>query len=544
MSARPSLSLTTPFQQLFTSGSLAALGEAGLLERFVNERDESAFEAIVNRFGPMVMGVCRGRLSDHRDAEDAFQATFLVLARKAGSIQRADRLGNWLFGVATKVSRRARAASFKRSSSERSLDKQVEVCRIQDSEISDQATRLELRLLVQEELSRLPGRLREAIVLCCIEELTHEQAADRLQIPLGTLKGRVARGKDKLRERLVRRGAALSAAVIASAITTKAYAKPSGALVSQTVHAALLENPVRAAAFGLISLETMNLTQGVLSTMFQAKILTNVGLAATAAFVTIVAVASRPSQDGEKQSPDNQPPRAESTEDSSSLGTGLAGTTGQARPQELQFHRAPGDTAKSMRRPLMIKGEPPVGGALPVSKAALQESLGGGGGGVSFNADPLFQLLGGNMFDVLEEDRGTTIEQIRHARLIKTLEKLDKNPQSAAIRSQLEQLTSFPFAEATPLQDFIKYLKQATQSSNHIGLQFYLNPRGLESAGTTPTSTVTLDLENIPIRTGLKLALDQLELSFYVRDGVVIVTSKEWVDDGLREAILEKTDIP
>ncbi len=105
-------------ERLFTSGSVAGLTEAGLLERFVNDRDESAFEAIVARHGPMVLGVCRGRLRDPRDVEDAFQATFLVLARRAGSIKQPERLGTRQFGTATRVALRARSLSARRIATE------------------------------------------------------------------------------------------------------------------------------------------------------------------------------------------------------------------------------------------------------------------------------------------------------------------------------------------------------------------------------------------------------------------------------------------
>ena len=196
-------------QVLFSTGCVAGLSDGELLGRFLTRNDEAAeaaFAALVTRHGPMVLGTCRALLRDPADAEDAFQATFLVLARRAGSIRGGDALGRWLFGVTRKVARRARIVADRRQT-ERLDDHQPA------APPDRQAERRELRDVIDEELARLPAASREAVVLCHLEGLTHEQAAARLGWPVGTVRSRLARAREKLRERFTRRGLGEPAAV-------------------------------------------------------------------------------------------------------------------------------------------------------------------------------------------------------------------------------------------------------------------------------------------------------------------------------------------
>ena len=153
-----------------------------MLERFVTSRDETAFEALVARFGPMVLGVCRRSLDNPQDVDDAFQATFLILVKKARSIRDGDRLGPWLYGVAYKVASRARAQSWHRLRRERSHAEEAAVVMPLESE------RNEWNALLDEELNRLPEKYRAPIVLCHLEGQTHDEAAARLRCPVGTVR--------------------------------------------------------------------------------------------------------------------------------------------------------------------------------------------------------------------------------------------------------------------------------------------------------------------------------------------------------------------
>jgi len=252
-----------PLHRLFGRGTVASLGEGPLLERFTRGGDAAAFEAIVARHGPMVLGVCRRGLDDPHDVEDAFQATFLVLVRKAGSLRDADHLGPWLFGVARKVTARARARSALRRDRERPGG-EVETVALTPAADAD---RHELRSVLDEEIGRLPEKFRAPIVLCYLEGLTHEEAALRLRCPVGTVRSRMASARDRLRRRLDRRGLAPAGLSVAPRALT---AVPT-ALTESTLAAA-----ARAAAGTLSTSATAAgaaaLAKGVTTAMFLNKL--------------------------------------------------------------------------------------------------------------------------------------------------------------------------------------------------------------------------------------------------------------------------------
>jgi RNA polymerase sigma factor (sigma-70 family) len=207
--------IPTVFQemrQLMGPGRLADRAGAELLERFVAHGDETAFEALVARHGPMVLGVCRRRVLDPHDAEDAFQATFLVLLRKAHSLRRPELLGPWLYQVACRVATRARASALNRRERERcGLDETTH-------DLSVQTDRSDLREAIDDEIRRLPDRYRAAFVLCHLEGYSHEQAAHQLGCPVGTVHSRVTRARERLRTNLSRRGFQPSAGLLCAAL--------------------------------------------------------------------------------------------------------------------------------------------------------------------------------------------------------------------------------------------------------------------------------------------------------------------------------------
>jgi RNA polymerase sigma factor (sigma-70 family) len=197
---------------LFDVGTNAGLTDPQLLERFATRNGEAAelaFAALVERHGPMVLRVCRGVLDNTDEAHDAFQATFLVLVTRAGTLRRRESLASWLHGVALRVSRCARAAAIRRRAHERR--------KAEGAMLSTDTRPLEDLPIIHEEFGRLPERYRAPMVLCDMEDRTHEQAARELGWPLGTVKSRLARGRATLRERLTRRGFAPGAASILAA---------------------------------------------------------------------------------------------------------------------------------------------------------------------------------------------------------------------------------------------------------------------------------------------------------------------------------------
>lgn len=230
------------------------LTDAQLLERFIAHRDDAAFEAMVRRHGPMVLAVCQRVLSDYHDAEDAFQATFLVLVRKAASIVPREMVGNWLYGVAYQTAVRAKVANAKR----RAREKQVQVM---PDPVAPPDLRQDLRPLLDQELSRLPAKYRVPIVLCDLEGKSHREAARQLGWPIETVSGRLARARKLLAARLARRGLALalgSLAVVLPQSAAPACIPPS--LLAATIKAASAMAAGKAVAAGMISANVAGLS--------------------------------------------------------------------------------------------------------------------------------------------------------------------------------------------------------------------------------------------------------------------------------------------
>ncbi len=208
------MNLLKQIETLFHTGTAGGLTDGQLLERFVERRDETAeaaFASLVDRHGAMVLRVCRQVLGDDHDAQDASQATFLVLARRAGSIGRRETIACWLHGVALRVAAKARLADVRRRARERRGGEMMAARHVIDADarpILDPERWHQLH----DELDRLPDSFREPLVLCYLEGLTQEQAAAQLRCPLGTVQSRLARGRARLKTSLEKRGIDLSAA--------------------------------------------------------------------------------------------------------------------------------------------------------------------------------------------------------------------------------------------------------------------------------------------------------------------------------------------
>jgi RNA polymerase sigma factor (sigma-70 family) len=238
----------------------AEVSDSGLLERFLRGRDEAAFAELLRRHGPLVLGVCRRVLTDSADAEDVFQATFLVLARKAASIRKRGSVASWLYGVAYRLARRLRTELARRRVRER------EAAIVNAAASPDEAWR-ELWPAVDEELNRLPEKYRVPLLLCYLEGKTHEEAARLLGWPKGSLSTRLLRGRDRLRANLARRGVVLTAAGWTALLTPEgASATVPANLALTTLKAALLSIAGQSPT-GLVSTQAVALTEGALRTM-------------------------------------------------------------------------------------------------------------------------------------------------------------------------------------------------------------------------------------------------------------------------------------
>ena len=243
----------------------AALDDAQLLHRFLTQRDESAFTALVQRYGAMVWGLCVRRLGETPEAEDAFQATFLVLVRKASSLREPQLLGPWLYGVAYRTAMKLRGQRARRAAHESPLPEQL-------AEERPEPMSSELRPILDEEINRLPTKYRLPVLLCYLQGLSSDEAARRLECAKGTIFSRLSRARDLLRRRLLRRGVDVSAGALAVVLAENVALKAAvpAALCEITVRTSLLF--AAGTAGQVLSAPLAALVEGVVRSMFLSKV--------------------------------------------------------------------------------------------------------------------------------------------------------------------------------------------------------------------------------------------------------------------------------
>jgi RNA polymerase sigma factor (sigma-70 family) len=266
MANRTLSSLWSYMRSLAGTSPCDSQSDRQLLGQFVADRDEAAFAALLKRHGPLVLGVCGQVLGDLHTAEDAFQATFLVLARKAGSIRRTESLGPWLYRVALNIAKTAKGNAAQRQARER------RAAAMKQPSSADPVVWQDWQPLLHEEIDRLPEKYRAAVVLCYLQGLTNQEAARQLGWPTGTVKGRLSRARDLLRDRLVRRGVTLSAAGCATALSPQGVcASVPGPLLHATLTAALHFAAAHTLPVGIVSGQAVLLANGALKTMAVTK---------------------------------------------------------------------------------------------------------------------------------------------------------------------------------------------------------------------------------------------------------------------------------
>lgn len=254
-------------RKLVAAQAYRELSDAQLLDRFRGQHDEAAFAALMERHGAMVLGVCRRVLGNHHDAEDACQATFLVLARKSSSIRKKDALASWLHGAAFRIAadlkkrlaRRGSPETKRRPSS--ALDTDIDV------------SWREVQCILDEELARLPDNYRLPVVLCCLEGKARDEAAQQVGWSTASFRGRLDRGREMLRARLTRRGVTLSVAMLGTILAgngTAASLPPTLALATCEAAAGFISG--KSVATGAISTTVASLTQRMVQTMFLTKL--------------------------------------------------------------------------------------------------------------------------------------------------------------------------------------------------------------------------------------------------------------------------------
>jgi len=585
-------------QRLFEAGSLCGLTEWQLLERFARHGDQAAFELLVSWHGPMVLGVCRRILHDAHDVDDAFQATFLVLIRRASGLGPGDVLAAWLHGVALKVARRARSRRdrlFRRERTSVELEAQAPARSSGDRD---------LRAILDQEIDRLPWKYQAPIALCYLQGLTHEEAASRLGWPLGTVKGRLARARKLLASRLNRRGITSAAGAVAGSLTVDSalHAAPSEPLVAAALRASIRIADGRPWD-AVVSTSIAELVRGVSTAMLfnklkiAATLLMMTGVAATGA-----GVYGRQQADGVKPeaadpppaavatgNPDQEPPSAENRPSPSKPGDAIEVFTKSRIDPAPATHPVvasrPHDDPEALRKQLIEAGEQAfrttfdeyrekplqpdrvyrasrllLDARLDASKTPADRTA-------SYQAH-YERMLAVSSLQVPQRDGNikakSTIDEVRaftaEARLLLAKSRVEPaappyspnpgsgvgpevSPKTLEILSILELPLAMNFPNEQPLEDVLKYIRQMTQGGKSNGIPIYVDPIGLQEAEKTMTSPITLDLDGVPLRRTLQLMLKQIGLVYFVDDGLLVITSADSQNSRLGPSMIEMSPL-
>ena len=301
----------------------AGLSDGQLLDAFLAWRDEAAFAALVRRHGPMVLGVCQRVLGNAADAEDAFQAVFLVLVRKAASVKPREQVGNWLYGVAYRTALKARICAARRRKHER------QVIEMPHPEVAAEERWLDLQPVLDQELQQLPEKYRLPLVLCDLEGRTRRDVARQLGIPDGTLSNRLTQARRALARRLENRGITLSSGALAALLAQHA----AGALLPSALLASTLQTVTLVLTSGITAVSPLvaELTEGVLKAMLWNKLKPLVFAVVLATLAAGLGWALPDSAPGTLPSPHPNAPRILKQE--------RASTAKQVPPGRIYFHQ-------------------------------------------------------------------------------------------------------------------------------------------------------------------------------------------------------------
>ncbi|APW59958.1 RNA polymerase sigma factor [Paludisphaera borealis] len=582
-------------QRLFESGSLSGLTEWQLLERFARNGDQAAFELLVSRYGPMVLGVCRRILDDAHDVDDAFQATFLVLIRRARTLGPSDVIAAWLHGVALKVARRARVRRERLLQRERtSLDLEAPAPASRDGEF-------ELRAVLDQEIDRLPWKYQAPVALCYLQGLTHEETARQLGWPIGTVKGRLARARTLLGSRLSRRGITSAAGAVAGsfALDASLQAAPSESLVAAALRASMRIADGRPWD-AVVSTSVADLVRGVFTAMLFSKLKIVAALVMLSGFaVTGAGVYGRQQAEDDKPDPgqpspavaaeetpkpESEPPQAKTAADrpvpvreapegeaSAPRSTDLAHLRDEPEALRKQLTEAAEQafqTTFDEYREKQVQPDRVYRASRLLLDARLDDATTPAARTAAYEAhyDRMGTLAG---LQVRQRDgnikRSTTLDEVRaftaEAKFMLAKSRVEPasqpptsnsasggdepevSPRTVAILAKLEETIAMNFPNETPLEDILKYIKQATQGSDHVGIPIYVDPIGLSEAEKTMTSPISLDLDGVPLRRTLQLMLKQIGLVYFVDDGLLVITSSDSQDSKLGPSMVKMSPL-
>ena len=528
--------------RLFQAGTTGGLTDEQLLARFVDSEGDTgalAFGELVARHGPMVLRVCRMILRDAHDAEDAFQATFLVLARQSRSIRERGSAASWLHGVARRVALSARSAAARRRADERRAAEMPKPS-------SDDAGWNDLGDVLHQEIERLPEKYRKAIVLCELEGLTEGQAAQRLEWPIGTVRTRLRRGRERLRGRLLRRGVAPRPYSWArSGVQTRHPYRCRQSWRSSTIDAV-----VQPATTKSVPATVSALTAAVCRAMFLTKLsislvaLLAVGAASVAVVQTVtlsrskpkpISAATRTASSRIKAGPEipiaSSPPNLQESPPTVEILAKLQEPIDMVFPRETPL----GDILKYTTRATKF-GDRPDDPGIPiyVDPYGLQEAQKSLTSTVTINVTGaplkvtlpqvlarlgLAYLVGDGVLFISSSSR-IVAAQTRKVALTR-----DGSPRTAQALTRLDDPIAMSFADDTPLIEVLKYVKRATTTPSFSGITIFVDPAALQEVDRSLTSPIKIDLEGVPLRTSLRLVAEQLRLAYYVSEGNVIISS-------------------
>jgi RNA polymerase sigma factor (sigma-70 family) len=561
--------LATPdLTRIFDGETVSGLSEYQLLERYRERHDETAFEALLARHGPMVLGVCRRMLPDPTDVDDAFQATFLVLVRRALELGPRDAIGPWLYGVATRVALRARSEAARRRRFAPIGDEPP--ARGLGGEDVSVANERELSEVLDQELSRLPTKYRSPVVLCYLEGQTHEEAARRLNWPLGTVKGRLARARDLLRTRLTRRGLAPTAGGLAVLLSRDSAAAVHRALMDRTVQPSL-KLALGQTMAQAVSHSVASLAEGVLTAMLFHKLrwatlaLLVSGLALTGAGVMArQARAVRPpappeapvaivDSAGSATTPSGANPAGDGSAPSANVREkSLAGSAPDLNQQRIDAARG----AFRASFDALVTGVASLEQVYQASRRwmhAQHDAAQSTSERVAAAQDHLDRIKNIARIDRIAFGTSqplSTIERaharafLAEAEVLREQAKAEepappeekdardtlpgRDHRSRMVFSRLAEPIPMRWADETPLEEVLRFIKESTKSSQFPGgIPIYVDPIGLQEAEKSEQSTIKMDLEGVPLRRTLQLLLAQLGLTYMVRDGMVHITSEQ-----------------
>ena len=459
-----------------TSGRADAVSDRDLLTRFVRRHDERAFAEIVGRYGGLVLGVCRRVLSDTHSAEDAFQATFLVLARSARKIRKRRSLAAWLHGVALRVSKRALAVQKRRR------EKQCKAPEMTVDTLAD-ITALYEQQMLDEQLQHLPEKYREPLVLHYLQGQSQQQVAEQLGLSVAALEGRLRRGRHELRRRLVRTGVGLGAALAAAHVASSTASAGSASLqplIAATAKAAAAHAASQAIT-SLVSQEAASLAGKELAMIAASKAMATVGLSSAAVALVLVGIG------------------AAGVGDSPSAG-GVSGAAPVVAGGLFGPAEEPGQASVRLARV--------VGAGAPADEQQTAEQV-----EIKLLRDQVDQLRqaldGGTQFsaaDLKPRDARTTL-----------------------IEATLDKAATLEFP-ANPIKDVVDFLSEAHQ------IPILLDEATLADEGVTPDVEISLVISGISLRNAMEILLENVggvKLDYVIEHQVLKITTREKADQTL-----------